>query len=1093
LSAATGNAQANFAGTQTVAASLSGDLAGGFAVDPEGNVYICDQSENLLEESAFSAGTYGPLTLIFSGICQSVASPPTALAVDAAGNIYYSNGSQILKLSKVEGGYTGPSVVAAALSNPLGIALDPAGNVFIADTGNSRVVVAGAYPSGYLPLATVLTGLSGVLSVAVDGQGSVYAGGGYGDATGYVVKTFWNGTFFETPQTLLTGFSYLTGITADSIGDVFVSTDDNYANPAIGDSGPGAVVNLWEIPVTYGPALFSPDVYGPPIPIGQNLFIAKGAGLDAAGNVYVLWIAANEVGFAYNVEKIQPQYVSFGAVPVGSSAQQQVTFWVDGTETVPPSVTVSTDGVTGKDFTTAGGVSCNPDTGIPLNLDGYPVACGATVTFTPAVSGARTGTALLVSGSSGNPIASVYLTGAGAAPQTAFDPGTVTTLESAVSGALGTAVDEAGNVYIADSNHNQVLKLPWTGSGYGAPILIGTGLSEPTAVAVDGFGNVYINDSANNRIVKEPWTGSGYGTQIVILPPSGVGISSLAVDSAGDVFYCVQDGVSWLPWLGSGYGQTESVVTGHGGDPSLDAIQGAASVAVDANRNVYIADIGNNRIAKVPWSQGVEIPVYGSPEGSFLSVNGYPGYGSPVTAVAGLNGPTSVAIDGNGNLYIGDYNNNRVATSLWNGSSYGPPTTVVAGLNGVEGVSVDGSGSVYASDYGNNRIVKVNRSKARLIGFEATAIGHTSADSPQTVTVENIGNRPLDFSSLTYPKDFPESPGDENACTAESILTAGLGCDFPIQFTPTVSGALNETVLFTDNNLNLSGTIQAINVSASQPPPAPMFSPASGEYAPSQTITITDTVPGAAIFYTTNGSTPTEASIPYSGPIPISQNLNLSAIAVVNGVSSAITSGTYTVFDSQIQVLLSSTTFAYPGSTIVTVRILPGPDPFEAPTGTVQLVLDGHAVSTPLVLSGAGYGNAAAYYYLKGVSAGPHNLSAIYSGGGSNPAGSSLPVPFLVLPEPVKLDVSCQNPTLVHGASYKCEVYTGPVAAGDGTVFTYKYDSEPAVAVFLSGGFGSFSIPAPAIGPHSVSISYVAQENFAAASSVVESFTVVAP
>ena len=79
-------------------------------------------------------------------------------------------------------------------------------------------------------------------------------------------------------------------------------------------------------------------------------------------------------------------------------------------------------------------------------------------------------------------------------------------------------------------------------------------------------------------------------------------------------------------------------------------------------------------------------------------------------------------------------------------------------------------------------------------------------------------------------------------------------------------------------------------------PNAPQFSAASGLYANSLTVTITDSTSGAAIYYTTNGSTPTTSSTPYSAPVSIPLGTTtLEAVAYLNGVYSAVTSATYMV------------------------------------------------------------------------------------------------------------------------------------------------------------------------------------------------------
>ena len=75
------------------------------------------------------------------------------------------------------------------------------------------------------------------------------------------------------------------------------------------------------------------------------------------------------------------------------------------------------------------------------------------------------------------------------------------------------------------------------------------------------------------------------------------------------------------------------------------------------------------------------------------------------TIGSGLNGPSGVAVDGSGNIYIADNGNNRVLKETPNGSSY-TQTTIDTGLNFPLGVAVDGSGNVYVADANNSRVLK---------------------------------------------------------------------------------------------------------------------------------------------------------------------------------------------------------------------------------------------------------------------------------------------------------------------------------------------------------------------------------------------------
>jgi len=93
-------------------------------------------------------------------------------------------------------------------------------------------------------------------------------------------------------------------------------------------------------------------------------------------------------------------------------------------------------------------------------------------------------------------------------------------------------------------------------------------------------------------------------------------------------------------------------------------------------------------------------------------------------------------------------------------------------------------------------------------------------------------------------------------------------------------------------------TVSAFGLLSAGPPTAtaPTLSPVGGTYASAQSVSLSDTTPGAVIYYTTDGTTPTTASAQYSNVLAIASTTTVKAIAVATGyMNSAVTSATYTI------------------------------------------------------------------------------------------------------------------------------------------------------------------------------------------------------
>jgi sugar lactone lactonase YvrE len=199
---------------------------------------------------------------------------------------------------------------------------------------------------------------------------------------------------------------------------------------------------------------------------------------------------------------------------------------------------------------------------------------------------------------------------------------------------------------------------------------------------------------------------------------------------------------------------------------------------------------------------------------------GYLGDGVAATSTE-LNAPKGVAVDGSGNLYIADMTNNRIRevaagtgiiTTVAGSANYGTSgdgdAATSAELWGPTGVALDSLGNLYIADYGNSRIQEVEvTTPPTLTLATSTDVGMTdSTDGPQAFTVSNIGNAGLTIevpesgSNPSVPVGFTlESTG--SPC-AQGTLLSGTNCTLAVEFTPTVAGLNSGSVALTDNNLD---------------------------------------------------------------------------------------------------------------------------------------------------------------------------------------------------------------------------------------------------------------------------------------------------
>jgi streptogramin lyase len=297
------------------------------------------------------------------------------------------------------------------------------------------------------------------------------------------------------------------------------------------------------------------------------------------------------------------------------------------------------------------------------------------------------------------------------------------------NGPTGVAVDSAGNVYVADWNNHRIRKITPGGmvttlagsgtSGYADGTGTAARFNGPSDVAVDGSGNVYVADWNNHRIRKI--TPGGMVTTLAGSGTSGYaggtgtearfnGPSDVAVDGSGNVYVVDSDNHCVRKITPGG---VVTILAGSGTAGYVDGTGTAARfnfpirVAVDGSGNVYVGDRVNHCVRKVT-SGGVVTTLAGS---------GTAGYADGAGTAARFYTPYGVAVDSAGNVYVADWSNHRirkitpggmVTTLAGSGTAgYADGTGTAARFKNLYGVAVDGSGNVYVADGGNHCIRKI--------------------------------------------------------------------------------------------------------------------------------------------------------------------------------------------------------------------------------------------------------------------------------------------------------------------------------------------------------------------------------------------------
>jgi uncharacterized protein (TIGR03437 family) len=336
------------------------------------------------------------------------------------------------------------------------------------------------------------------------------------------------------------------------------------------------------------------------------------------------------------------------------------------------------------------------------------------------------------------------------------------------NGPFGMAVDPAtGNLYVADSGNNRILRFPapfsnptnftpdavigqagFTTNGSGTSA---SALNSPVALAFDSAGNLWVSDNGNNRVVRFP------AATLASLP----GTTAPQADTV-------------LGQKGFATG-TANAGAGANAAPSASGFYSPQGIAFDPQNNLYVADFQNLRVLYFPapittneaatvcfGQSSCTARVLASPPTS-TSMGGPVGLAYTSSGVAPL-GPAGQACGSNAsappcaNLYVAIPNENRVlafpfgdpADVVYGQTSYSssspnadsatqnPSCPLCATANGLaspEGVAVDATGNVYVADSGNNRVLMYasgSRSATNVWGqasFTGNGVDEVKADS----------------------------------------------------------------------------------------------------------------------------------------------------------------------------------------------------------------------------------------------------------------------------------------------------------------------------------------------------------------------------